>query len=125
MIRASNIVMIYFIVGAVMFGGGAVTWDNSGPTQYFLTMSGGHVHPSDQTGNALGNVGPSLVNLIATFGGGALLVWNLIVGLISFLNWPIFVFLDANAPPPVTIIIGGSLTVAFYMALIRVVRSAA
>lgn len=124
MIRASNIVIIYFVVGAVMFGGGAVTWDDSGLTKYFIDNEDG-VEPADQAeGNLLG-VDNALTNLVNTFSGAALLVWNLFAGLVGYIHWPLFVFIDSGAPPRVTILLGGTPTVAFYMAAIRLVTSSA
>lgn len=125
MIRASNIIMIYFVIGAVMFGGGAVAWNNSGLTKFFITNSGGDLAPSQQTGENLTGVSGAITSLVGSFGGPAILVWNLFAGLVAFLNWPLFVLIENGAPPQVTILLGGTLTVAFYMAAIRLVRSSA
>jgi len=125
MIRASNIIVIYFVIGAVMFGGGAVAFDDSGLTQFFVDMSGGDVDASNQTGENLTGVSGAITSLVGSFGGPAILVWNLFAGLVAFLNWPLFVLIDSGAPPRVTVLLGGTLTVAFYMAAIRLVRSSA
>lgn len=125
MIRASNIVLIYFIIGAVMFGGGAVSWDNSGLTKFFIHQSAGNVGPSQQTQTKLTGVSGAITSLVGSFGGPAILVWNLFAGLVAYLNWPLFMFMDSNAPLTVTILLGGTPTVAFYMAAIRLVKSSA
>ncbi len=124
-IRASQIVLIYFVMGAVMFGGGAVTYDNSGVTQFFITKGPDGVTPADTPEQKLDGVSGVITNLIGAFGGPAILVWNLFVGLLAWIHWPVFVLLDNAAPPRVTILLGGTLVVAFYMAVIRLVKSSA
>lgn len=124
-IRASNIIIIYFIIGAVMFGGGAVTFDNSGVTQFFITQEPDGVTPADDTKERLDGVSGVITNLIGSFGGPAILVWNLFVGLLAWMHWPLVVLIENAAPPRVTILLGGTLVVAFYMATIRLVKSSA
>lgn len=125
MIRASNIVMIYFILGAVLFGGGVVSWNNSGLTKFFIHQSAGDVGPSSHTQSKLSGVSGEITSIIGSFGGSAIIVWDLFTGLIAFLNWPLFVFLGSGAPVSVVVLLGGTPTVAFYMAAIRLVRSSA
>jgi len=124
-IRASQIVLMYFIIAAVMFGGGAITWDNSGPTKYFIDMGPDGVGPSDETSSNLEGVSGAITSLVGSFGGPAILVWNLFAGIVSFIHWPLIVLWDNGAPPRVTILLGGALTAMFYMATIRLVRSSA
>lgn len=124
-IRSTNIVIIYFVIGAVMFGGGAVSWDNSGPTQHFVDMGPDSVSPNEDVQDDLEGVGSAITNLIGSFGGPVLLVWNLFFGLVSFIHWPLFVFSDVGAPVEITVLLGGTLTAMFYMAVIRLVKSSA
>lgn len=124
-IRASNIVVIYFVLGALAFGGGAVTWDDSGPTQYFIDVGPDGVQPDSNTQEEVSGISQTITSLIGSFGGPVILVWNLFAGLVSFMHWPLFTFMDANAPIRVTILIGGTLTTMFYMAIIRLVKSSA
>ena len=124
-IRTSEIVIVYFVVGALLFGGGVVSWDNSGPTQYFVDISGGDVEADNGPSDNLSGVSGAITSLVGSFGGPVILVWNLFAGLVAFLNWPLFVLGDANAPPRVTLMLGGTLTVMFYMSVIRLVRSSA
>ena len=125
-LRASHIIMIYFIMGATMFGGGAVSYDNSGVTQFFVKQDGdGGVSPADGPESKLTGVSSVITNLIGAFGGPAILVWNLFVGLLAWMHWPVVVLIENAAPPRVTILLGGTLVVAFYMATIRLVKSSA
>lgn len=124
-IRASNIVVVYFVIGAVMFGGGAITFDDSGVTQFFLEEDDDELTPDNQTSSNLQGLSGTITNLISQVGGPALLVWNLITGIAVFLNWPIVVLVENNAPPSIVLLLGGAPTVMFYMALIRLVRTSA
>lgn len=106
-----------------MFGGGAVTFDDSGVTKYFIEDSSGE--PSEKAQGELTGLDSAIATLVGQVGGAIQLVWNLVFGIVLFLNWPLTVMLDNNVPPRVAILFGGSLTVMFYGALITVVRSSA
>lgn len=124
-VRTSDIIIVYFVVGALLFGGGVVTWDNSGPTQFFVNIGGGDVTADNGPADNLTGVSGAITSLVGSFGGPVILVWNLFAGLVAYFHWPLFVLTDANAPPRVTVMIGGTLTVMFYMSVIRLVRSSA
>lgn len=121
----TRVIVLYFVLGALMFGGGAVSWDDTGPTQYFLSQEQAGVTADDQPQETLGGVAGAITSLVGQFGAPLILVWNLVFGLVSFLNWPIFVMAENSVPPRVTILFGGSLTVMFYGSLVRLVRSSA
>jgi hypothetical protein len=53
------------------------------------------------------------------------LVWNLVLGIVSFLNWPIVVCIENGVPARITVLLGGSPTVMFYGSLITLVKSSA
>lgn len=124
-VRASHVVLIYFVLGAVMFGGGAVTFDNSGVTQFFITQDSQGVSPADEPEQQLSGVSGVITNLVGAFGGPAILVWNLFVGLLTWMHWPLVVLIENAAPPRVSVLLGGTPVVAFYMAVIRLVKSSA
>jgi len=121
----TRMIVVYFVLGALMFGGGAVTWDDSGPTKYFISQDATGVSPDEQTRQNLGGVAGAITSLVGQVGAPLILVWNLVVGLVSFLNWPIFVMAENSVPPRVTVLLGGTLTVMFYGALVRLVRRSA
>lgn len=118
-----NIVLIYFVLGAVMFGGGAITFDNSGVTQFFIEQEPTGVAPGDQPNDKLSGLAGAITSLVGEFGGGTVLIWNLVVGLFGFMNWPIVVLLENHAPPSVIILLGGSLTASFYLAVVGLVKT--
>lgn len=121
----TRILVVYLVLGALMFGGGAVSWDDTGPTKYFLSKDEVGVTPDDQPSQTLGGVAGAITSLVGQFGAPLILVWNLVVGLVSFLHWPIFVMVENAVPPRVTVLLGGSLTVMFYGGIVRLVRSSA
>lgn len=124
-IRFSRIVLLYFVLGAVMFGGGAVTYDDSGVTKYFIDEDGENVAAGNEPSSNLQGVAGAITSLVGQVGGATVLVWNLAVGVVSFLNWPIVVCIENGVPPSVTVLLGGSPTVMFYGSLVTLVRSSA
>jgi len=125
MSRFSSIILAYFVVGAVMFGGGAISYEESGVASFFVEQDGGQFGPAQDAEEELGGIGTAISNLVGQFIGGIQLVYNLVVGLLGFINWPIIVLSQNNAPPIATLLIGGSFTVAFYGSVIRLIRGAA
>lgn len=123
--RASEVILIYFVMGAVMFGGGAVNFEQVGVASFFFTQSGGGGSVFAPAGNALANLNDAggMLESVATLAiGGILLVWNLIVAIIGFLHWPIWTLRGVNAPPEAVLLLGGSLTAAFYLSVIQLLN---
>lgn len=126
MVRFSNIVLAYLIIGGVMWAGGAVAWGDAGINQFFIDQNAaGDIDPTSGPQEELGGVGSTIQNVIASFGAPLVLIWNLITGLISWLNWPLAVLVSVNAPPRIVVLVGGPMTAAFYLSIIRVVRTSA
>lgn len=124
--HVSNVIVLYFVIGAVMFGGGAVTWDDSGVTAFFVDLGPeGQVSPDAGPEDRLSGVSGAITSLVGEFGGPIVLVWNLVIGLISFIHWPLVVCIEHNVPPRVTVLLGGTPTAMFYMALIILVKGSA
>ena len=92
----TRIIVLYFVLGALMFGGGAVSWDNSGPTKFFVSQDQTGVSADSQPRQQLDGVAGAITSLVGQFGAPLILVWNLVVGLVSFLNWPVFVMVTAK-----------------------------
>jgi len=121
MVQFSNLIIVYFVVGAVMFGGGAVTFDDSGVTKFFVDMDGNDVSPDGEPESKLSGLSGTITSLVGQFGAPLVLIWNLVVGVVSFLHWPLTVLIENNAPPRVTLLLGGTFTAMFYMALLGLV----
>jgi hypothetical protein len=126
MVRFSQIIVAYFVMGAVMWAGGAIAWDEAGVGTLFVDDpdASGQVDVDDDTADDLEGAGGPIQEAAsaAGVGGGLLAVWNLIVKVISSLFWPIITLDGLGAPASVTVIIGGTPTVAFWGAVLRVLR---
>jgi hypothetical protein len=118
-------VLLYFILGTVMFGGGAVDYSEAGVAGFFVEHDSGSFAPTDKAESQIDNQSNAITNLVGEFLGGIQIVWNLTIGLMGFLNWPIIVLLSVGAPPMAVLLVGGSLSASFYLSIITLVRSSA
>jgi hypothetical protein len=125
MVRFCNVVLTYLVIGAVMFGGGAIGWDSIGPAQFFVDEDTGEISPSNQSEDRLNGTRGALKSLVDSVAGPVLIIWSIISGLIGFLNWPITVLWTNNAPPVIILVLGMPMTAAFYLSLIRVLKGSA
>lgn len=113
----AKVVLAYFVIGAVMWGGGAIDWQDAGLAQFFVSYNSGGVSGSSVLGANLGSLGSTINSVINFAIGGVMLFWNLIVGIVGYLHWPLIVLNGANAPPSVTVLLGGGFVAAFYLSL--------
>lgn len=123
--RFGQIILAYFVVGAVMFGGGAIAFDEAGVAQFFVDQDGDTIETSDEASGALSNLGNAIGQLVNVALGAIQLIYNLVVGLLGFMNWPVLVLMSNNAPPMAVLLIGGTFQVAFYASVVRLVRVSA
>lgn len=125
--QLSDVVLIYFVIGAVMAGAGHVDIGASGGqgagiAGFFVEEDGnGDLQPRQNTSDNLDKSGGAIASIVSLAVGAIVLVWNLASSLFTFINWPIFVLLQKNAPPMAVLVLGGSFTAAFYMAVIGLV----
>lgn len=123
--RFGQIILAYFVIGAVMFGGGAISFQDAGVTKFFVDDAGDTFETSDNASGTLDRLGNAITNLINAALGAIQLIYNLVVGLLGYLNWPILVLSTNNAPPIAVLLLGGSFQVAFYVSVVRLVRVSA
>ena len=124
--RFSNVVLAYFVIGVVMFGGGAVAWDDAGVGKFFVSMDDdGDVESSGNATENLDKAGGIISDIVNLAVGPILFIYNLVVGVFIFLNWPVVVLESNNAPPVVTALLGGSFSAAFYLSVVRLFRTSA
>lgn len=121
----SNLIMAYFVIGAVMWGGGAIDYQESGVAAFFVDNNSGDVAGSEQAESNLSGIGGAIQSVVDMFAGPLIIIWNLVVGLTAFMHWPIVVLEGNNAPPSVTVLLGGGFVVGFYMSLIGLVTRSA
>lgn len=118
----SEVVMIYFVIGAVMVGGGAIQLTDAGMASFFIQEdANGDLEPTNTTTNELEETDDAISTVVSLTVGGIVLVWDLALGLFNFLNWPVVTLQQANAPPMAVLLLGGGFTSAFYMAIIGLV----
>lgn len=126
MARFRQYIIAYFILGAVMMGGGAVTYQEAGvPTFFIQEPDNGTVNATQEPQDNAGGIGGMIKSVVDSFTGGLILVWELVTGLFTFMNWPIVVLQSNNAPPMATVMLGGPFTAGFYGSVIGLVKSSA
>lgn len=120
--RLSDAVVAYLIIGAVMWGGGVISWENSGMTTVMLSQTDAGIAPDASMSESVENINPTQ-GLLESLGGPLLIVWDLIIKFIGMLFWPVTVLLSVGAPPEVVVLGGGPFATAFIMGVIRLVRT--
>jgi hypothetical protein len=123
MVQFSQILVTYFVIGAVMWGGGAIAWGETGLVGQFIEDPGGpnsQVEANQQTGDQLARSGGPIQEAAQSVGGSGLLaVWNIVAGIIGFAFWPVGVLVSVDAPPRLIVLAGGSMSTAFVAGVIR------
>jgi hypothetical protein len=126
MVRFTNILIVYFVIGAMMWGGGAINWQESGVGGLIVQSTGDDVEINEQTADELQQRGGPIQEAAGALGASPILaVWNLLVGLIGYLFWPITTLQGVGAPPRIVVLAGGTPVVAFYAGVLRLIRTSA
>lgn len=123
MVRFSNIALAYFLIGAVMWGGGAIAWSDAGIGQLIIDepAPGG---VNERTSQELEQSGGPIQNALGDVGAGGLIaVWNLVAKFIGFMFWPMTTLQSHGVPARVWVPLGGMPTMAFYGGFIRLIRT--
>lgn len=122
--RFANIVVAYFVVGALMWGAGVISWQQAGIGGMFIDQNPNtdRIEVNGTTSQDLKDAGGPIRQAANTVTGGLLAIWNLMVRLIGFLTWPITVAQSVAMPPRLVVMLGGTPTVAFFATLLRVIR---
>jgi hypothetical protein len=126
--RFSQILVAYFVIGAVMWGGGVISWDQSGVATVFIDSPNSEAGPevNEETSGLLESLGGPILEATQSIGGGGLAAtWNALAKFVGYLFWPITTMLSVGAPPRWTIVLGGTPTVAFFGTFLRLIRSSA
>lgn len=122
MARFSDMLVTYFVIGAVMWATGMTDWSDSGLAAWMVTRDGGV--SAEISGGLQGMDGP-IRSMINTVGGALLAIWGFMEEFIGFVAWPVAVLHNANAPIEIVVLLGGTVTAAFVGAVIRTVRGSA
>lgn len=121
--RFSHIVLAYFVMATVLWGGGAIAWSETGVAPLIIDdPQTGEIN--EQTANQLEQTGGPIQEAAgAVSGTGLLAAWNLLVKFISSLFWPVVTLQGLGSPPRVWVTLGGIPTFAFFASLITLIRS--
>jgi hypothetical protein len=116
----NRLLLAYFMIGAVMWGGGAIDYGSAGVSQMFVEQNAttGEYVINEETRVNLQNSGGPIQTAASGLAGGLIAIWNLIVTALGFLFWPITTLQGVNAPPRVVVLLGGAPTVAFWGSII-------
>lgn len=122
MVRFSNIVIAYFVIGAVMWGGGAIAYGNSGLAQEFIDISDGSASGDQGLLNSISNMDVPILSSAASAATGLIAIWGILEKIIAFLFWPLTIVATAGFPLRIQVLVGGVFMVGFLMSLLRVIR---
>src|SRR6056297_294166 len=99
MVRFGEVVLTYFVIGAVMWGAGLIDGGQLGVADIFFDIpQNGAVQASEEPQGLLDAMGNSIVDVAGGLVGPVLAVWNVITELIAVLFWPVVTLQTTGAP---------------------------
>lgn len=122
----TRIILAYFLIGAFMWGGGALTWENAGLVTAFVDSGDqGDIEVNESTSGQLEQIGgPVQEASESVSGGGLIAIWNIIDRILGYLFWPITALQVNGAPPVIVVVVGGPFVVVFFGAVINLIAGA-
>lgn len=117
--RLQNIILAYFLIGATMWAGGAIGWDEAGIGQEFADVAGADVDVNESQAEDLDNSGGVLQEVTESLVGGLAAGFGLLSTIIGYLFWPITVLTKVSAPVEAVVLLGGVPTVSFYAIIVN------
>lgn len=122
--RLSHVLMAYFVVGAFLFAGGAVSFNQFGVGGLIIsTVDDANVQTNEGTTTQLENTGGPVQQALDTVSGGGLIAaWNFAINFLAYFFWPITVLEQTNAPIELTVTLGGGMSFSMLMGLLAVLR---
>jgi len=116
--RLQNIILAYFLIGAVMWAGGAIAYEDVGIGQEFVNQSDSGVVPDEQRAEDVDDSSGAIQSVTESLVGGLAAGLGLLSTITGDLFWPPTVMTVLGAPTPVAVLLGGAPTVAFYGVII-------
>lgn len=113
-----KIIVGYFVIGATMWAGGAITFSEAGFVGVLLTSKNGGITPESGIISSISDFN----TVVAAVAVPLLTVWNLVMKLIGTMFWPVTVLQQNGAPPQVVVLLGGTFVMAFLGAVITIIR---
>ena len=117
-----KVVMAYFLIGSVLWAGGAVPWTDAGVGGLFVDASGTDVATNESVAEDVGNSEGVISEFVRATVGPAVAALRIIGGVLNYLFWPVTTLSAAGAPTELVVLLGGTPTVALFMAVARFVR---
>lgn len=118
--KLSQVLIAYFLVGALMWGGGVIDWADAGVADLIVTPGNNSVQTNSSTGGDVTGLDDPIRSSDSDVGLLTALL-GLIAKLAGYLFWPVTVLLSVEAPAEIVVIAGGGMSVAFLGALMRFV----
>lgn len=129
--RFGSVVLVYYIIAVVMWGGGITAAGPGGEIGLGVASevvdvndSTGAVTQNETTGENLQNLGGPIEEAVASLGGGGLLAtWNFVKGLLGAMFWPVLLANSVDAP---NVVVGfaGALSMGFLVSGLLLIRGA-
>lgn len=119
--KLSQVLIAYFMIGALMWGGGVIDWQDAGVTSLVVEEPGNNsVQANSSTGEEVQGLDDPLRSSDSDVGLLTALL-GLVVKLAGYLFWPVTVLASVEAPSEIVVLAGGGMSVAFLGALMRFV----
>jgi len=128
--RFSHVAVVYFMMGIIVVGTGAVPYAELGIAEVFIDVQGQDVAVNDTSITGNGDGGGMITNLIGpvknalnTITGGALLaIWGPISKMSGAYAWPLVTANHLGAPQ-IVVMFSGVLVASFTFGVLRVFRA--
>lgn len=115
--------MVYFLMDAVMWGGGAIAWDKVGVGALVLDVDGSKVEANESTTGDLEKIGgPIQEAQTSVSGGGLIAILYIVFKVLGFIFWPIAVTISQGMPIEVIVLLGGTPSIGMLGAAIQMIR---
>lgn len=121
MVNWSNVVVLYFILGATMYGGGVVGADDAGLVDTFVDDpdTGG---VNSELADDVSKADEPIRETLSTIGGGEVVaLWGALTALLDVLFWPVVTATAVGAPASI-IVLSGTLTASFFVGFLVFIR---
>lgn len=115
----------YFVTGAVLYGSGLISWEQVGLVSYLFNE--GTVSSEQATGimgemtGALASVGAVLG--ISPFAAAIAALVEFVQSVFTFLFWPFTVLMSQNVPFTVSLLLGGTAVMLFFLGIVDALAS--
>jgi hypothetical protein len=123
--RFQKLILAYFVIGTVMWGGGVLEWNETGLAGFIVENPNDNPSVNDETAGDLEKMGGPLQEAAGSLAGPIIPLWNFIIKFLGYLGWPIASLQATGAPKRIVVLLGGSLTTAFLGSVLRLFRSSA